>query len=92
MLQQVLREFEHAREPLNLRDLAHKLGVERSALEGMIDYWIRKGRLKDDSAQTVCSSCGSGSACGSEPQGCPFVGKMPRTISLVTPDEAPVSR
>jgi len=70
-----------------LNDLGRKLGVEQSALEGMIDYWVRKGRLQDDEAvnAAICNSgaCSSGVSCPG-PQGCPFVVKMPRTFSLVS--------
>jgi hypothetical protein len=91
MLQRVLREIEASQGTINLNDLAHKLGVERSALAGMIEFWIRKGRLKVDDweFETVCGTC-SGAACGGSypgPQGCPFVMKMPRTFSLTYQDE-----
>lgn len=85
MLQQVLHAFEEAREPLNLAELAGQLGVEPGALEGMIGYWVRKGRLKDASASALCSSGACGSSC--HPQGCPFVAKMPRTFTLVVSEK-----
>lgn len=86
MLQQVLRAFEEAHEPLNLVDLARKLDVDQPTLEGMIAYWVRKGRLKESQAASSCSAeCGPTCASGSEP--CPFVGKMPRIITLVGTDE-----
>lgn len=86
MLHQLLREIESAQGSLNLNELAHKLNIERSALEGMIQFWVRKGRLKDDS-QTVMDfpGCSSSSACGHAcpgAKGCPFVMTMPRTYSL----------
>jgi len=88
MLHQVLRELESAGGPMNLNELGRKLGVERSALAGMIDYWVRKGRLQDndlvmDAAVCNSSACSAGVSCPG-PQGCPFVMKMPRTFSLVT--------
>jgi len=85
MLQQVLQEIKQAQGPVNLNDLARKLGVERSALEGMIQFWVRKGRLTDDilEAETphdVCESMCSNSCPG--PSKCAFVMSMPRTYSL----------
>ncbi len=86
MLQQVLRAFEEAHEPVNLVDLAHKLGIDKPALEGMIAYWVRKGRLKESQADSSCSAeCGP--TCASRSRPCPFVGKMPRIITLVGTDE-----
>ena len=92
MLQRVLREIEASQGTVSLNDLAHKLGIERSALAGMIEFWIRKGRLKVDDweeLEAICGMC-SGAACGGSypgPQGCPFVMKMPRTFSLTYQDE-----
>ena len=45
MLHHVLHEFQSAPGALNLNDLARKLNVERSALEGMIQFWVRKGKI-----------------------------------------------
>jgi UDP-N-acetylglucosamine pyrophosphorylase len=73
MLEQVLQELELAKSAVNLNDLGRKLGVERSALEGMIAYLVRKGKL------------GSRASCPG-PQGCPYVVKMPRTFSLTIQD------
>ncbi len=87
MLQQVLRAFEEAREPLNLVDLARQLDVDQPALEGMIAYWVRKGRLKE--SQATASSCRAecGPTCASGAGPCPFIGKMPRIITLVGTEE-----
>lgn len=87
MLIQVLREIKTSQGTLNLDDLSRKLGVERSALQGMIDFWVRKGRLRDDdlniaAAQTACSISDCDRSCVG-PQACPFVVKMPKTYSLI---------
>ncbi len=80
MLHQVLQAFETATGPVSLDELSRELGIERGALEGMIAFWVRKGRLQD-SAGTVCSgSCGS---CGAAPGGCTFNQSAPRTITLL---------
>ncbi len=87
MLQQILQELEATQGPVSLSDLARKLDVERSALEGMIEFWVRKGRLKDDTqeANAIYSLCNSAACGGSCPasQECHPVTKMPRTFSLV---------
>lgn len=88
MLQQVLREIEQTREPLSLGDLAHRLGVDRGTLDGMLTFWVRKGRIivSDIDGQT-CATGGGCSNCDSS-TGCPFAGKAPRTFALVT-DQSP---
>jgi hypothetical protein len=86
MLKQVLTELENAGLALNLNELSRKLGIERSALEGMITYLVQKGKLQDDEKahEAALGLCGSGN-CGRScpgPQGCPFLIKIPRTFSL----------
>lgn len=80
MLQQVLQAFEHASGPVSLDELSRELGIERSALEGMIAFWVRKGRLKDNSGS--CGSTGLGCSCSSHPGGCSFDRTSPRTITF----------
>lgn len=83
MLHQVLREIEQARGPLSLSELARKLEIDRSTLDGMLSFWVRKGRIRvsDVDGQTCatgggCGNCGGGA-------GCPFAGTAPRTFALV---------
>jgi hypothetical protein len=85
MLNQVLYEIEQASGPITINELSRKLGIESSALQGMIDFWVRKGRLHDDDAAMADdAACGSGS-CGDNCFGltaCPFTAKMPRSYSI----------
>ena len=88
MLKQILHEIESASEPLDIAELSRKLGVERSALEGMIQFWVRKGRLRDDAVPRGagtpdCSAIACSRSCPG-PENCPFVAKMPHTYSLDT--------
>lgn len=94
MLHQVLQAIEEAQGPLNLADMARTLGVDQSALEGMIAYWVRKGRLEDTQAQESCRCSCSTSSCGSSTEvgACAFVGKMPRTYVLVEPIDRAAKR
>ena len=90
MLWKVLHEVEAAKAPLDLNELSRRLDVDRSVLDGMIQFWVRKGRLVDDAAgattaSVVCATHTCGGSC-SGPQGCPFTMKMPRTISLILPE------
>ena len=82
MLQLILQEIESAGGTVNLADLSRKLDVEPSALEGMLEFWVRKGRLQS-SSQSCSTNMVCGGSCGGT-QGCPFVIQMPHTFSLVT--------
>ena len=90
MLQQVLNEIQAAQGAVDLNALARKLGIERSALDGMVQFWVRKGRLKmDDDAPAAPDSCSSAGVCGHTcpgPTACPFVMALPRTYSLQPPE------
>jgi hypothetical protein len=79
-LRQVLTIFETAAAPLSLPKIARELDVSPEQLEGMIQHWVRKGKIRQSSALTECGSCGHGSAC-------PFVLTLPRTYELVTGDK-----
>jgi len=60
----VLREFENARGDITLAELARHLGVERSALDGMIQLLVRKGRLREvGGAEGSCTGCGLRPGC-----------------------------
>jgi hypothetical protein len=64
MLQNILREF--GREvPLSINQLSQKLGVEPSALEGMLDFLERKNKLKVVANVNLgkCASCKCSATC-----------------------------
>ncbi len=82
MLRQVLTAFEQSHEPISLDELSRQLGIERSALDGMIAFWVRKGRLVERGGQMVCANAGSGCTCSSYPGGCAFTSAEPRRISM----------
>lgn len=87
MLRRILQAFESAPDGMSIDQLSHRLGVDRGALEGMIDYLVHKGRLQDDRAvsEAMCSTGKCASCPGA--QKCPFVMEMPRTFSLPERDE-----
>jgi hypothetical protein len=89
MLHQVLHEIEQAQGPLSLNELARKLDVDRSVLDGMLSFWARKGRIlvSDVDGQTCASGGGCGS-CGGGPS-CPFAGTAPRTFALALEEREP---
>lgn len=82
MLTRLLEELEAAQQPLTLQELSARLGIEPSALEGMLQTLMRMGKLRDDRAVTMeacalrCASCGQMSECA-------LLARLPRTYSLV---------
>lgn len=91
MLHRILKEIENSSGTVDLNELYQKLGVDRSALEGMIQHLVRKGLLVDDDAELI-SATNQGcemSSCSSCPgfASCPFVAKMPKTYSLQLDDK-----
>lgn len=82
-LRAVLTAFEQSEAPLSLAQLAADLSVPPAMLEGMIDFWVRKGRLQETStAASACAGCRHGKSC-------PLVIKMPRRYELVTGEAQP---
>lgn len=87
MLRELLRLIESANGPMTLSELSRRLDVDAGALEGMLDHWVRKGRLKiGGGAAAACSGknvagdfCGSCSGASS----CPFMARLPRSYSVV---------
>ncbi len=87
-LRQVLDHFERGQGAVSLPQLARTLGIERGMLQTMLEYWVRKGKIREISAP-ACTTCGSAS-------GCPFVVTLPRQYELVSgsepeipPDQSP---
>jgi len=87
MLSQVIHEIESAQGPITVGELSRKLNIEPNALEGMLQFWVRKGRIQDDDALEDCSdiagSCGKSCSGTAE---CSFIAKMPKTYSVPNPD------
>lgn len=79
-LSQVLAAFEDNSGPLTMNQIALNLGLSQARLEGMIQYWVRKGKLREAVNLTDCGTCGRG------PGDCPFTMELPRTYELVTED------
>jgi len=90
MLSEILQAVASAKGPLSLRRLSKQLGVEPSALEGMILYWVRKGRIRIEAESpqtaTACASGHCGLSCPG-PTRCPFFIQLPDMVSLSVIDE-----
>ncbi|GIK39907.1 MAG: hypothetical protein BroJett011_37400 [Chloroflexota bacterium] len=64
MLKQILAEFEQKPTTLCLDELSQKLAITPSALEGMLDTLVRKGRLLEVSAtHNACHTCPARAGC-----------------------------
>ena len=84
LLHQVLDEIEAANGPLTVNELGRRLDVDASALAPMIEFWVRKGRLRDeDTAVTEEAACATG-ACGTTCAGansCVYIARMPHSYT-----------
>lgn len=77
---------------MSLNELSRKLGIEQSALQGMLEHLVRTGRVHDDLAQSpnrspaTCLPTNSRTStyCAScaGVQECPFVTRLPRTLTV----------
>jgi hypothetical protein len=86
MLRHVLLEIKNARGTVSLNDLSRKMGIERSALGGMLDHLVHKGHLRDDSQDiavviNTCSPESCGGSCAGQAS-CPFSAQIPKMYSI----------
>lgn len=79
LLREVLMTFENAPGALSAAQVARALGVTPGTLDGMIQYWVRKGRLREAADMPDCGTCNVA--------GCPFIYRMPRHYELVSGDD-----
>jgi hypothetical protein len=79
-LRQVLTIFETASGSLSLPQIARELEVSPERLDGMIQHWVRKGKIRASSSLTECGRCGHSGAC-------PFVMPLPRSYEVVSEDD-----
>lgn len=87
ILDRLLDELHTVKGPIRSSDLASRIGISDSALDGMLGVLVSKGKL-EGSASTVDEelvAC-SGTACGASCVGldkCPFIVDVPEVFSLV---------
>jgi Mn-dependent DtxR family transcriptional regulator len=63
VLEQIMDEVEGAKGPLTKKELARRVGVEESALDGMLQFLERKGRLSVYTP-SGCAGCDAGPCVG----------------------------
>ena len=87
VLDTLLTELRTVRGPIRSGDLADRVGVSESALSGMIDVLVAKGRLSpaEDPGAGEAVAC-SGGACGAACVGldqCAFIANVPAAYTLI---------
>lgn len=58
MLEEIMRELENNKGPVTVRELARRLDIEQGALEGMLEFLQRKGKLSVYRPGEECEECG----------------------------------
>ncbi len=79
-LSQLLTIFKGSQQPLTISMLAEKLESTPAAIEGMLDHWLRKGKLHLTSGHQECGACSKNGDCA-------YLIDLPRTYELATPDQ-----
>ena len=80
---QVLDYFEQTREAVSLTELARHLQIAPGVLQGILDYWVRKGELREVTVDSsLCHTC-------SVHKACPFIVTLPHYYERVGIDSAP---
>jgi hypothetical protein len=74
-LRQLLSLFENSSGALTVRFLAQELEVAPERVEGMVDFWVQKGKIRVSSSSSDCGSCGAQAAC-------PLILNLPKTYVL----------
>jgi hypothetical protein len=65
MLSQIINAFKQTSAPMDINELGRCLGIERSALEGMLGLLVRQGRLREiRPGSEECVHCRSRADCG----------------------------
>ncbi|PID86034.1 MAG: hypothetical protein CSA11_11490 [Chloroflexi bacterium] len=85
-LRQVLMAFEKTNGSLSMAQLAQDLDVSPEQLNGMIQHWVRKGKIREVQELSECGNCGS----GDDEASCAFVMEMPRSYELASEDTIPL--
>lgn len=66
MLSRIVDEFRKSRGLLDLNELSQRLGVEKSALDGMLQLLVRQGKLRDIGLGAQdCAHCAGHLSCAS---------------------------
>ena len=75
-LGQLLDYFAGSPGGLSLPELSREMGISLGQIEGMVEFWVRKGRIRISPEEVDCGTCG-------KDLNCPFVMDGPRYYELV---------
>lgn len=75
-LRALLTKIESSSGALSVGELARDLDLSRERVENMMEYWVRKGKVRTADSAAECGTCVSS-------DDCPFVFEMPKTYELV---------
>ncbi|QPC80512.1 hypothetical protein G4Y79_12370 [Phototrophicus methaneseepsis] len=81
-LREVLDRFSEQSVPISINRMAREMALDPAILHHMIDYWVRKGKLREVNNVENCHTCGSKAAC-------PFIVALPRYYERVQEGDAP---
>lgn len=84
ILDRLVDELHRAKGPVSASTLSQRLGVDRSALDGMLGTLVARGALVGDGGSGEVVACGGGE-CGMTCDGlarCPFIVAAPQTLSF----------
>lgn len=81
-LRRLLSLLEESSGALSVPYLAGELEVTPGRVEGLVDFWVRKGKIRVSSPGNGCGSCGIS-------RDCPLIINLPRTYELVPEGDDP---
>ena len=84
-LGQLLSLIENSRTPLSIGELACKLDISTDRVHAMIQFWVKKGRIRQITLPSECNSC-------SKIRKCAFIIDMPSSYESVSQGEFIQSR
>ncbi len=61
---------------LSLPELSREMGISPGQTESMVEFWLRKGRIRISPEEADCGTCGKN-------LDCPFMMERPRSYELV---------
>ena len=86
ILDRLIDELHRARGPVSSSTLSLELGIDHSALDGMLDTLVARGALVGDGNTGELMACGGGS-CGISCSGidtCPLIVPAPQVLAFPT--------
>ena len=55
MILKDLKQYVQSHQQVSLKDIALHFDVETEAAKGMLDFWVRKGKIKHYSSDSFCA-------------------------------------